>query len=76
VTIELTSNAGVTMSKCLVNETGTHTFAHTMSKEESTIDRYLTCIACGERRAIGVMGDLLVRKNEEWVKLEPTEGQN
>lgn len=60
------------MSKCAQNETGLHTFKFSPAPEEpNLIQEYLTCIACGERRAIGVMGDLLVRKNKEWVKLEP-----
>lgn len=61
------------MSKCLLNDTGLHTF--TFSKVDQDIEpilqTYLTCIACGERRAIGVLGDLLVRENKEWVKMEP-----
>lgn len=60
------------MSQCLVNDTGLHLFARVGGgDEEPIIKLYLTCLACGERRAIGVLGDLLVRKNKQWVKLEP-----
>ena len=61
------------MSKCLNSDNGLHVFKFfSGSEEEPIIKEYMTCIACGERRAIGVLGDLLVRKDGNWVKLEPT----
>lgn len=61
------------MSQCLKADNGLHTFhfSRVDPELEPILQTYLTCIACGERRAIGVLGDLLVRENKEWVKMEP-----
>jgi len=61
------------MSKCYENDNGMHTFtfSHADQEEDPIVQKYITCIACGERRAIGLLGDLLVRRNRQWEKMEP-----
>ncbi len=61
------------MSKCEFSDNDMHTFTFSRVDQdiEPILQTYVTCITCGERRAIGVMGDLLVRKDREWVKMEP-----
>lgn len=70
------------MSKCTV--TGDkHIFTHTSNigseknrvgdRQEFIVKTWLTCIACGERRAITGWGELIVKKNGSWTVLEPRE---
>lgn len=62
---------------CKINN-GPHTFFHTPinnrldppklgARQEFEISTWHTCIACGERRAITIWGELLVKENDEWI---------
>lgn len=58
------------MSKCTKSTNGLHSFINTIPRDEH-IAVYLTCIACGERRAIDATGQLIAWINERWEKIRP-----
>lgn len=58
--------------ECPYSSEGKHVFADgAAAKNSEGIDRWLTCIACGERRALKRTGELIVLVNGVWVPVKP-----
>lgn len=61
------------MSKCPTNEDGQHGFMRVLAppSENQEFDSFLTCISCGERRALTKGGVLVVfnKKDDLWEKV-------
>jgi hypothetical protein len=57
------------MSNCSKNDSGKHGFMNIPATDNEQIYNYITCVACGERRAIKRDGVLIFwdTQNQEWV---------
>jgi hypothetical protein len=63
---------------CKVNK-GKHVFYSTLAqpdiklgpRQEYQVVSWHTCLACGERRAITIWGELLQKINGEWKEITP-----
>ena len=56
---------------CHINTDGLHTFACIKEPSLDWISEYLTCIACGERRALSKDGILYQWDGEDWTPIIP-----